>query len=381
MTKLPPWADLVLVPLISLLLAAVVSAIVLLSIGQSPTQAFRVMVDGAIGSPYGWGYTLYYATSFMFTGLSVVVAFHAGLFNIGGEGQAQLGGLGVALVCLALPWPHWTLALPAAMLGAAAFGAAWAAIPAWLQAKRGSHIVITTIMFNYIAAAFLIYVLVNVLRPAGQMDPASARFPEGAKLPQFHEIPVLRTLFAKVGPDGAPKLSAGGLPTYEQVPANVTFFVALVACFLIWVLLWRTRLGYEIRAFGKSQAASAYAGISAVKVTMIAMLISGGLAGLMSINNVMGESERLLQNSSEGAGFIGIAVALMGRNHPLGVFLAAILFGFLYQGGAELGLWTSIPIELRIVVQGLVILFTGALDMMVRMMLGVFFRPRRQAAA
>jgi ABC-type uncharacterized transport system permease subunit len=111
------------------------------------------------------------------------------------------------------------------------------------------------------------------------------------------------------------------------------------------------------------------------------MLISGALSGMMAINNVMGESERLLQNSAEGAGFIGIAVALMGRNHPLGVFLAAILFGFLYQGGAELGMWTSIPIELRTVVQGLVILFTGALDQMVRMMLGLYFRTQRKAVA
>ena len=362
MTKLPTWADVVLVPLISLMLAAFISALVLLSIGQSPVEAFNVMVDGALGSAYGWGYTLYYATSFMFTGLAVTVAFHGGLFNIGGEGQAQLGGLGVALVCLAFPWPHWTLALPAAMIGAALFGAAWAAIPAWLQARRGSHIVITTIMFNYIASALLIYLLVNVLRPQGQMDPASARFPEGTNLPTLNEIPGLSLLFTK------------------SVPANVTLFIALIACWLVWVLMWRTRLGYEIRAYGKSEKAAAYAGISAFRITMIAMLISGGLSGLMAINNVMGESERLLQNSAEGAGFIGIAVALMGRNHPFGVFLAAILFGFLYQGGAELGLWTSIPIELRTVVQGLVILFTGALDQMVRMMLGVFFRPRKAVA-
>ena len=335
----------------------------LLAIGQSPSEALKVMVEGALVSPYGWGYTLYYATSFIFTGLSVTIAYHAGLFNIGSEGQAQLGGLGVALVCLALPWPHWTLALPAAMIGAALFGAAWAAVPAYLQAKRGSHIVITTIMFNYIAAALLIYVLVEVLRPDGQMDPASARFPVGAKLPTLHEIPGLSLIFTK------------------QVPANITLFVALAACVIIWAILWHTRLGYAIRAFGKSEPAARYAGISSVKVTMVAMLISGGLAGLMSINNVMGESERLLQNSSEGAGFIGIAVALMGRNHPLGVFLAAILFGFLYQGGAELGLWTSIPIELRIVVQGLVILFTGALDQMVRMMLGFVFRLARPRAA
>jgi simple sugar transport system permease protein len=358
MTKLPAWADVALVPAISLLLAAFFSALVILAIGQSPLEAWTVVWDGAVGSAYGWGYTLYYATSFMFTGLAVTVAFHASLFNIGGEGQAQLGGLGVALVCLMLPWPHWTLALPAAILGGALFGAAWAAIPAYLQARRGSHIVITTIMFNYIAASLLIFMLVDVLRPAGQMDPASARFPEGANLPTLSDIPGLSLVFDK------------------QVPANVTLFVALLACWLVWLLLWRTRLGYEIRAFGKSQTASAYAGISAFRITMIAMLISGGLAGMMAINNVMGESERLLQNSSEGAGFIGIAVALMGRNHPFGVFLAALLFGFLYQGGAELGLWTSIPIELRTVVQGLVILFTGALDMMVRMLLGLAFRAR-----
>ena len=363
MVKLPAWADVALVPLISLVLAALVSALVLLAIGESPWLALSTMITGAFGSAYAWGYTLYYATSFMFTGLAVVVAFHAGLFNIGGEGQAQLGGLGAAVVLLALPWPHWTLALPAAMIGAAAFGAVWAAIPAWLQARRGSHIVITTIMFNYIAAALLIYLLVEVLRPAGQMDPASARFGAGAKLPTLHDIPGLSLIFTK------------------KVPANVTLLLALAACWLVWLLLWRTRLGYELRAYGKSDSAARYAGISPYKVIMVAMMISGGLSGLMAINNVMGGSGRLLQNSAEGAGFIGIAVALMGRNHPLGVFLAAILFGFLYQGGAQLGIFTKIPIELRIVVQGLVILFTGALDIMVRMLLGLFFRNPATGAA
>jgi general nucleoside transport system permease protein len=366
MDRLPRWADVILVPLVSLILAAIISALVLLSIGQSPVEAFNVMVEGALGSAYGWGYTLYYATSFIFTGLAVTIAFHAGLFNIGGEGQAQLGGLGVALVCLSLPWPHWTLALAAATLGAAVFGAAWAAIPAYLQAKRGSHIVITTIMFNYIAAALLVYLLVDVLRPAGRMDPASARFPEGANLPSLNEIAGLNLIFTK------------------GVPANVTLFIALAMAVVVWAILWRTRLGYQIRAFGKSEPAARYAGINPVFIIMVAMLMSGALAGMMSINNVMGEAERLLQNSSEGAGFIGIAVALMGRNHPLGVVLAALLFGFLYQGGAELGLWTSIPIEMRIVVQGLVILFTGALDMMVRMLLTrIFglFRSRQLGAA
>jgi general nucleoside transport system permease protein len=379
-TKLPTWADVILVPFISLMLAAICAAIVLLAIGQSPVQALTVMVDGALGSAYGWGYTLYYATSFIFTGLAVMIAFHGGLFNIGGEGQAMLGGLGVALVCLFIPWPHWTLALAGAMVAAMLFGAAWAAIPAYLQAKRGSHIVITTIMFNYIAAALLIYLLVNILRPDGSMDPASARFPDTVALPQFQDMPLLKNLFLRYDDAGAIKLTKDGLPMYQRVPANVTFFIAIACCLLVWRLMWHTRLGYEIRAFGKQEKAANYAGISSFKIIMVAMMMSGALSGLMAINNVMGQAEKLLQNSAEGAGFIGIAVALMGRNHPLGILVAAILFGFLYQGGASLGLETTIPIELRTVLQGLVILFTGALDIMVRMMLGWFFKPRSPIA-
>ena len=380
MTKLPTWADVVLVPVISLLLAAFFAAIVLLAIGQSPTQALTVMVNGALGSAYGWGYTLYYATSFVFTGLAVIIAFHGGLFNIGGEGQAMLGGLGVALVCLYLPMPHWSLTLLLAMGAAMIFGGAWAAVPAYLQAKRGSHIVITTIMFNYIAAALMIYILVNILRPDGSMDPASARFSDAVGLPKCHDCPILQDLFLKYDAEGALKLGKDGLPSYQRVPANVTFFIALAACVGVWRLLWHTKLGYEIRAFGKQEKAANYAGISSFKIIMVAMILSGAFSGLMAINNVMGQAERLLQNSAEGAGFIGIAVALMGRNHPLGVLLAAILFGFLYQGGASLGLETTIPIELRTVLQGLVILFTGALDIMVRMMLGWFFSPRHAQA-
>ena len=364
MDVMPKWAEVVLVPLISLLLAAILSALVILGIGEDPVAAVKLMVSGALGSTYGWGYTLYYATNFMFTGLCVAIAFHARLFNIGGEGQAMLGGLGVALACLYIPWPHWSLALFGAAAMAAVFGAAWAAIPAFLQAKRGSHIVITTIMFNFIAAAALNYILVNMLRPQGSMDPATARFPDATKLPTLHDL-----------------LAPLGIEFSKAAPANISLLVAVAACIFLWVLIWRTRLGYEIRAYGHSESAAKYAGISPVKITMIAMTISGGLAGMMAINNVMGEAERLVLNATEGAGFIGIAVALMGRSHPLGVFLAAILFGFLYQGGAELALWTSVPRELIVVIQALVILFTGALDNMVRMPLEKIFLALRAARA
>jgi ABC-type uncharacterized transport system permease subunit len=183
MDKMPKWADVILIPLISVLLALIVSGFVVLIIGENPVEAMQIMVRGAFGSAYGWGYTLYYATNFIFTGLAVAVAFHARLFNIGGEGQAALGGLGVAIVLLGFGWPHWTIALLAAILGAALFGAGWAAIPAYLQAKRGSHIVITTIMFNFIASALLVYLLVNVFRVEGSMAPESARFAEAVHLP------------------------------------------------------------------------------------------------------------------------------------------------------------------------------------------------------
>ena len=365
MDVMPKWADVLLIPLISLILAALFSAIVILAIGEDPWAAVKMMVNGAFGSTYGWGYTLYYATNFIFTGLAFAIASHARLFNIGAEGQATLGGLGVALVLLYIPFPHWAPALVVAALGGAVFGAAWALIPAWLQAKRGSHIVITTIMFNFIAAALLNYLLVSVLKPQGVMEPTSASFSDSVSLPTFQQM-----------------FSFGDTTLFRGTPANVSFFVAIAAAVALWALIWRSRLGYQIRAHGHSESAGRYAGISPVKMIVVAMLISGGLAGMMALNNVMGEAERLLLNSVEGAGFLGIAVALMGRNHPFGIVLAAVLFGFLYQGGGELALFTDIPREMIVVIQALVILFTGALDQMVRMPLErLFLALRRKPAA
>jgi ABC-type uncharacterized transport system permease subunit len=348
MDKMPKWADVILIPLISVLLALIVSGFVVLIIGENPVEAMQIMVRGAFGSAYGWGYTLYYATNFIFTGLAVAVAFHARLFNIGGEGQAALGGLGVAIVLLGFGWPHWTIALLAAILGSALFGAGWAAIPAYLQAKRGSHIVITTIMFNFIASALLVYLLVNVFRVEGSMAPESARFAEAVHLPSAADF--------------------AGSSASAALRPELRLLHRALCCVLVWILIWRTRLGYEIRAFGHSETAAVYAGINPTKIIMITMLISGGLSGMMAINVVMGEAERLVLDFTEGAGFVGIAVALMGRSHPVGVVLAALLFGALYQGGAELQFeMPAVSREMIVVIQALVILFTGALDNMVRM--------------
>ncbi|MEM8788952.1 MAG: ABC transporter permease [Pseudomonadota bacterium] len=367
---LPKWADFFLIPAINVLLAFFVAGLVVIFIGEDPVRAMQIMIQGSLGSDYGIGYTLFYTTSFIFTGLAVAVAFHAAIFNIGGEGQAGVAGVGVAIVCLTLDQTHWFLTLPLAVVGAALFGAGWAAVPAYLQAKRGSHIVITTIMFNYIAAAFLVYMLNNVFKVAGAMAPESRRFEAGSQIPRLDEM-------------------AGWIGLeLTRTPANISFFLALIACLLVWLLIWRSRLGYEIRAFGHSEKAAVYAGISPFRIIMIAMLISGALAGMMAINTVMGELQRLNLDSVLGAGFVGIAVALMGRSHPVGVILAALLFGILYQGGAELAFEIpSIPSQMILTIQALVILFTGSLENMVRFPVERFFlslrlaRGRRDGAA
>ena len=182
--KLPAWIDIGLLPVINLALALMVSGLLIAALGQDPFEATWIMLRGAFGYQEGLGYTLYYATNFIFTGLAVAVAFHAGLFNIGGEGQAYMGGLGVGIACLALD-QHlpFALMLPVSVLAAALFGAAWAYIPAYLQAKRGSHIVITTIMFNFIAASVMVYLLVNVFIKPGQMSPESREFAAAPCLP------------------------------------------------------------------------------------------------------------------------------------------------------------------------------------------------------
>ncbi len=363
MDKMPRWADIFLVPLINLVLAFFVAGLVVLAIGQNPFDMIYFMVKGALGSTSGIGFTLYYATNYIFAGLAVAIAFHARLFNIGGEGQAGVGGIGVTIVLLAFDWPHWTIALPAAIIGGAIFGAAWAAIPAYLQAKRGSHIVVTTIMFNFIAAAILGYLLNGILKSPLSQNAESLGFPPGAHLPTASEV-----------------LAPLGIAFSKSAPLNISFLLALFCAWGLWMLLWRTRLGYEIRAFGHNEKAATYAGISAVRVTIIAMLISGALAGMLAINVVMGEQERLIAGFVEGAGFVGIAVALMGRSHPFGIVLAALLFGMLTQGGFEL-LWEmpAISKEMVLVIQALIILFTGALDNMVREPLERLFIRMRKA--
>ncbi|MFY8092528.1 MAG: ABC transporter permease [Niveispirillum sp.] len=362
--NLPWWVTGLLLPAINVGLALAVSALVILAIGEDPVGALGTMLRGAVGTGEGIGYTLYYATSLIFTALAVAIAFHGGLFNIGGEGQAYIGGLGVGLVCLALPgWPWWA-ALPLSVLGGAAFGALWAAIPGWLQAYRGSHIVITTIMFNFIASSLMVYLMVNVLIKPGQMSPESEAFSASMFLPMMADM-----------------MGAIGVEM-DSSPLNFSLFLALLACVAVWAFIWHTRWGFALRATGANENAALYAGIDPKRVIVVTMALSGALAGLLGVNELHGVQHRLMLNFPAGLGFTGIAVALMGRNHPAGIIPAALLFGALYQGGTELVFdYPTISRELVVVIQGVVILFAGALEHMFRPALVRLFSRRPVAVS
>jgi len=362
---LPRWIDVGVIPILNILLAFAVAGIVVLVIGESPLDALTVLIAGAFGYDGSLGYTLYYATNLVFTGLAVSVAFHAGLFNIGGEGQAYIGGLGVGLAALGLDGvlPAWAL-IPVAVAAAGLFGAAWAFLPGWLQAHRGSHVVITTIMFNFLASALMVHLMVNVLIQPGQMSPESREFAPTAWMPFVHEV-----------------LGALGIAVARS-PLNLSILLAALACVFVWLLVHRTRWGYAIRTVGASEAAAVYGGIDPRRVVVAAMCVSGALAGLVGVNEILGVHHRLLLNFTAGYGFTGIAVALMGRGHPLGIVLASLLFGALYQGGTELNFeFDSITRDLVTVIQGLVILFSGALAYMMHpLALRLWRRYRREAA-
>ncbi len=348
LTSLPRWADLIVLPILNLLAALFVCGLIILALGENPVDALFVMIKGAFIYPGSLGYTLYYTTNFIFTGLAVAVAFHAMMFNIGGEGQAALGGLGAGIAALVLaPLFPALIVLPVAIATSALFGAAWGFVPGYLQAKRGSHIVITTIMFNFIAASLMVWLLAGPLIQPGQQSPQTSAFEASGHLPKINDM--LSFLYTST----------------TNPPLNASFLLALGALVVFWILIWKTRLGYEIRAVGHNPDAAQNAGINVARTIMMAMAISGAFAGMMATNEILGVQHRVILNFTSGYGFTGIAVALMGRNHPVGIFFASLLFGALFQGGAELDFeFDTITREMVLLIQGMVILFSGALAYM-----------------
>ena len=341
-TELPRWATAFVLPVLNLLSALLVAALVIHLLGESPAESLGILINSAVINPEGLSYTLFYASTFIFTGLSVSIAMKAGLFNIGSEGQLYIGGLGLTVAMLALDkvLPAWLL-IPAAMIGSALFGAAWAWLPGYLQARRGSHIVVTTIMFNFIAASLMNFIIVKYLIPEGQQNPASRVFADAGAMPRLN----------------------AWFPVLGDTPLNVSFLLAIAALVVYGVMVWRSAWGYQLRATGLNQHAAHYAGVSISRTIIVAMLISGALAGLGAVNSIMGSTHYLSLNFPAGAGFVGIAIALMGRQHPVGIFLSAVLFGALIQGGFDLSLEKpNIPQETFIFIQGLIILFCGAME-------------------
>jgi len=243
--------------------------------------------------------------------------------------------------------------------GGALLGMAWAAVPGWLQAYRGSHVVITTIMFNFLASALLVWLLVDHLKPAGSMAPESAPFAPAAHLPDMQQA-----------------LGWLGI-AWPASPLNLSLLLALAAAAGVYLLLWRHRAGYRLRAVGASPGAAAYAGIDPKRQVLLAMAISGALAGLVGMNELAGVQHKLLLEYVGGAGFTGIAVALMGRNHPAGIVLASLLFGALYQGGAEVAFEVQgFSRDMVVVLQGFIVLFSGAMAYVAAPVLARLLRVR-----
>jgi simple sugar transport system permease protein len=338
-------------PLIAVLAAFVIGGLIVLAIGDDPIKVYRLLISSAFGlfdalgnfTFDNWGYTLFQATPLIFTGLAVALAFKCGLLNIGAEGQLYIGAFAAAWVGITFAnWPGAVL-IPMAMIAAMLAGGVWGAIPGALKARFGSHEVINTIMLNFIAVGLVSYLTQNFYKEQGDPIMQTTPIAEQAHIARFSTL-----------------LSPLGVDFPHRIPLNLSFLLALLVAFLVWVFLWRTKWGYEIRAVGSSPSAAEYGGISVKKQIVLAMALSGALAGMVGVNEVLGYRYRYYHDFSPGYGFAGIAVALLGRNHPAGVVLAALLFGALNRGGLFVDIFTDrVSKDLVLVLQAIIILFVA----------------------
>ena len=345
-------------PLIAVAAAFAICGVIILLIGDNPFTTFRLLVENSFISPKGIFETLHYATPLIFTGLAVAVAFRCGLLNIGAEGQLYTAAFATAWVGIKFGGTmvmvngqeqNWSwaslpafLLIPMCVATAVIVGGFWGAIPGYLKAKFGSHEVINTIMLNFIAIALVSYFTQYYYKIPGDPILQTAPIGDAATIPQLNSF----------------------LPFVPKtVPLNVAFLLAILMCFLVYVFLWKTKWGYELRAVGENASAAEYGGISPKKQIVIAMTISGALAGMVGIGEVMGFRHNYYHGFSADWGFWGIAVALLGRNHPLGVLIAAVFFGVLLRGGIFVDAFTRyVSKDLVEVLQAIIILFVAALQ-------------------
>jgi ABC-type uncharacterized transport system permease subunit len=330
-------------PLLSVLLAMVTGSLIVAAAGASPAAAFSALWAGAFGNPYQAGETVMRATPLIFTGLAIAYGFRAGLLNIGAEGQLFMGGLAAGWLGILLAGLPWFVILPTMLIGGIVAGAAWAFIPAVLKAKVGAHEVITTMMFSWIARYLANYLLDGPMKAPGPGGTVGT-VPWSAMLPPQSTLPKLNVLFPFLPPSNA----------------HVGFLVAVALAVGVWMLLKYTTLGYEARAVGFNPFASETGGVSVAWTTVWSLCISGALASLAGVSEVMGVQHRMSDSFSAGFGFTGIAVALLAKNHPIAVIPAALLFGGLSAGSGFMQLNANVPDKLVDIVQALVIFFVAA---------------------
>ncbi|MGD9562060.1 MAG: ABC transporter permease [Pyrinomonadaceae bacterium] len=349
-------------PLIAVLAAFLVGGVVILLLGDDPITAYSLLLSNSFGSLRDIGWTLHYATPLIFTGLAVAVAFRCGLLNIGAEGQLYVAAFAAAWVGIKFGGTvvnifgkeeNWSwanlpavLLVPLCILAAIAAGGIWGAIPGVLKARFGSHEVINTIMLNFIGIALVGYFTQYFYKLPGDPIQRTAEIGEAAHIPRLNDFLTF-------------------IP--YDVPLNIAFLLALLMCALVYIFLWKTKWGYELRAVGENPSAAEYGGISAKKQVVVAMTLSGMLAGMVGIGEVLGTRHHFEVGFSADWGFLGIAVALLGRNHPLGVLIAAIFFGVLSRGEIFVDAFTRyVSKDLGWVLQAVIILFVASLQMYTR---------------
>lgn len=342
-----------LVPFISLLLALIFGGIILLAAGANPLTTYKAMFLGAFGSKYSLSETMVKAIPLMLCGLGVSIAFRMLFWNIGAEGQLAVGGIAAAGVAL-----FWAERLPAALLLPAMFvagfvaGALWGLVPALLKAFIRVNEIITTLMMNYIAILWVEYLFYGPWKdPAGYGFPGTAQFPE-----------------------------AGWLPRLPGTRLHLGLAFAIVAAIFIWLVLGRTKWGYEIRVIGENPRAATYAGISLMRNIILVMILSGGLAGLAGMAEVSGISHRLQKGLTVGYGYTAIIVAWLGKLNPWGVLLVAILLAGLLVGGDQIQITMQLPAAVALILQGAILFFMLGGELFARYRLRLEWRPAESKA-
>jgi len=346
-----------LIPVLAVLTGLILGALVILASGENPLRAYGALFSGSFGTPgdliegiqsyfatgetrlllraiYPFTESLVTATPYIFAGLSVALGFRCGLFNIGAEGQFFIGALCSAFVGYSLSGLPMIIHLPLAILGGALGGAVWGMIPGYLKARFGAHEVVNTIMMNWIAFRLSDWLLSGPMKSSG-FRPVTQNVLATAELPRFFP---------------------------EPLRFNLGFFIALLVAYLVYWFLFKTTLGFEIRSVGANPDAAKYAGMNIIRNFVLVMFLAGGLAGLAGSAQVLGVDHWVGQGFSAGYGFDAIAIALLGKSHPAGVVLAALLFGFLRSGATDMQSIARIPIDIISIIQGVVIVFIAAPD-------------------